>query len=220
MAGARRARTAEEKRAKAGALAEAARELFAMSSYPAVSVQEIAERAGVSKGTVFLYYPTKEALGLTVLRGLLEEWWEDVRERLRGLPRPGSPGPVAAAVRKSLEGREGLLDLLGLMAGVLEPGAGGSEMKVFRQDLLGGAAGVGEELEGALPVLRKGEGMEVALTLHALLIGVGSMAPTGAAEALAGADLAPFRADVPGAVGRTLRLQLEGIRAVADLGRG
>ena len=217
MARMARARTADEKADRAAALVAAARELFADDDYAAVSVQAIARRAGVAKGTVFLYFPTKEALGLAVLGELLADWRTDLRDRLGALERPASPSTVAAAARRSLEGRSDLLRLLGLVSGVLEANGGPAAVGEFRREMRRGAGELGGQLESSLPFLRRGEGLEVALTLHALMIGIHQMAPGRREGALDGQEMAPFRVDVPGAIGRTLRVQLEGARAVASV---
>lgn len=220
MAKGRRARTGAEKAERSASLVTAARELLQADVWVAVSVERIARRAGVAKGTVFLYYPTKEALGLAVLAELLREWWTELGDRLAALERPGTPSTVAAATRRSLEGRGELLRLLGLMGGVLEANAGEQAVRQFRTGVLEGAARLGERLEQALPFLRSADGVEVALTLHALVLGIQQMAPDRADPGLDDEGLAPFRVDVPGAVGRTLRVQLEGARAVAGIGPG
>lgn len=211
-----RARTADEKADRSAALVTAARELFSGEEYSAVSVQEIARRAGVAKGTVFLYFPTKEALGLAVVGELLGEWSAELAERLGALERPASPSTVAAAARRSLEGRGDLLRLLGLLSGLLEANGGSEAVAAFRREMLRSAATLGTQLEAALPFLRRGEGLEVVLTLHALMIGIHHMAPGRRDGALDGQEMAPFRVDVAGAVGRTLRVQLEGARTVAS----
>jgi AcrR family transcriptional regulator len=220
MGGGRRARSAREKADRSASLVRAARELLSGASWGAVSVEGIARRAGVAKGTVFLYYRTKEALGLAVVAELLREWWAELEERVDSLERPCTPSTVAAAARRSLEGRVELLRLVGLMAGVLEANAGEDAVREFRSNLLEGAQRLGGRLEAALPFLRRGEGTEIALTLHALMIGIHQMAPDRTDAALRSPELAPFRVDVPGAVGRTLRVQLEGARAVAGIGSG
>lgn len=220
MAKARRARSAREKADRSASLVAAARELLAADAWTTVSVERIARRAGVAKGTVFLYYRTKEALGLAVLRELLREWWEELEGRLVSLERPCTPSTVAAAARRSLEDRVELLRMLGLMGGVLEANAGEDAVREFRSGLLEGATRLGEQLENALPFLRRGEGIETVLTVHALVIGIHQMAPGRTNAALRDPALAPFRVDVPGAVGRTLRIQLEGARAVAGIASG
>lgn len=60
---------------------EAALALFVEKGFAATRVEEVAARAGVSKGTLFLYFPTKEELFKAVVReniaGRLHEWNEE-----------------------------------------------------------------------------------------------------------------------------------------------
>mgnify|MGYP003466370002 CR=1 FL=1 len=53
---------ARRKQARPGELLEAALALFVEKGFAATRVEEVAARAGVSKGTLFLYFPSKEAL--------------------------------------------------------------------------------------------------------------------------------------------------------------
>ncbi|MER7502646.1 TetR family transcriptional regulator [Nonomuraea pusilla] len=73
-----------KKRETRQAIHLAAMELFAERGFDGVSVLEIAERAGVSKMTVFNYFPTKEAIVLIPL----EEDFSDIAQLVRGR-RPG-----------------------------------------------------------------------------------------------------------------------------------
>jgi AcrR family transcriptional regulator len=50
------------KEARPGEIAGAALELFVERGFAATKLDEVAERAGVSKGTVYLYFDSKEAL--------------------------------------------------------------------------------------------------------------------------------------------------------------
>ena len=56
-------------------IVDAALHLFAEHGYDGTSVRMIAERAGVSPGLLYHYFPAKEAL----LRALFEATMEDVR---------------------------------------------------------------------------------------------------------------------------------------------
>lgn len=212
-----RARTAEQKARRARVILDAARELLTEREYADVSVQEIAETAGVAKGTIFLYYATKETLGLTLLEELLADWWEDVEQRLSALSGTGSPSTVAAGLRRSLENRDELLRLLAMMSSVLEANAERAMVLGFRRRLREGAASIGAAFERSLAFMRPGDGVEAALTLHALLMGIHQLASLPGPARSAG-NLDEFRVDVPGAVGRTMRVQLEGARAVAAIG--
>ena len=53
---------ARRKQARPGELLDAALDLFVEKGYTATRVEEVAARAGVSKGTLFLYFPSKEEL--------------------------------------------------------------------------------------------------------------------------------------------------------------
>ena len=56
------------KEARPSELLEAALKLFTSKGYAATRVQEVASAAGVSKGTLFRYYPSKQALFEAVVR--------------------------------------------------------------------------------------------------------------------------------------------------------
>lgn len=71
-------RRARRKEARPGELIEAALDLFVEKGFAATRVEEVAARAGVSKGTLFLYFPSKEDLFKAVVRenlaGRFPEW--------------------------------------------------------------------------------------------------------------------------------------------------
>jgi AcrR family transcriptional regulator len=92
------------KEARPQELLQAALELFVEKGFAATRSEEVAHRAGVSKGTLYLYYPSKEELFKAVVRHnltpilgvggdlldsfegpttellvkLVERWWDDV----------------------------------------------------------------------------------------------------------------------------------------------
>jgi len=70
------------KEARPGELLEAALDVFVEKGYAATRVDEVAARAGVSKGTLFLYFPSKEELFKEVIRknisGLYANWSAEI----------------------------------------------------------------------------------------------------------------------------------------------
>ena len=70
------------KEARPGELLEAALSLFVEKGFAATRVEEVAARAGVSKGTLFLYFPSKEELFKAVVRetlsGRFGEWNQEL----------------------------------------------------------------------------------------------------------------------------------------------
>jgi len=69
------------KEARPGELLDAALDLFVERGYAATRVEAVAARAGVSKGTLFLYFPSKEELFKAVVRenivGRFQRWSEE-----------------------------------------------------------------------------------------------------------------------------------------------
>lgn len=61
-------RRERRKEARPGELLDAALSLFVEKGYAATKVEQVAARAGVSKGTLFLYFSSKEALFKAVVR--------------------------------------------------------------------------------------------------------------------------------------------------------
>jgi AcrR family transcriptional regulator len=72
------ARRERRKQARPGELLDAALDLFVEKGFAATRAEEVAARAGVSKGTLFLYFPSKEELFKAVVRenisGRFAEW--------------------------------------------------------------------------------------------------------------------------------------------------
>lgn len=72
------AKRERRKEARPGELLDAALDLFVEKGFAATRAEEVAARAGVSKGTLFLYFPSKEELFKAVVReniaGRFGEW--------------------------------------------------------------------------------------------------------------------------------------------------
>lgn len=71
--------------------------LFANETYQAVTMDRVAEAAGVAKGTLYLYFPSKEALYL----GILSDGLETVSKRYQATN--DSRQDVAARLRRAIE---------------------------------------------------------------------------------------------------------------------
>jgi AcrR family transcriptional regulator len=75
------AKRERRKEARPGELLDAALDLFVEKGFAATRAEEVAARAGVSKGTLFLYFPSKEELFKAVVRenisGRFKEWNEE-----------------------------------------------------------------------------------------------------------------------------------------------
>ena len=73
---------------KAQDIAGAALTLFSQKGYSATSVVQIAEAAGIGKGTVYDYYDTKEAIFIAAMMGWLNQVEHMMSSHLEGIEDP------------------------------------------------------------------------------------------------------------------------------------
>ncbi|MES2785147.1 MAG: TetR/AcrR family transcriptional regulator [Pseudomonadota bacterium] len=81
------AKRERRKQARPGELLDAALDLFVEKGFAATKAEEVAARAGVSKGTLFLYFPSKEELFKAVVRENLSgrfAAWNDEFQKFEG----------------------------------------------------------------------------------------------------------------------------------------
>lgn len=84
---------------------DAALALFVEKGFAATRVEDIAGRAGLSKGAVYLYFPSKEA----ILEGLVKRAVRPIADNALGFLEnyAGDPRPVIGTVLKMIAGRLG-----------------------------------------------------------------------------------------------------------------
>ncbi|HEX8430685.1 MAG TPA: TetR/AcrR family transcriptional regulator [Longimicrobium sp.] len=85
--------------ARPGEILEAAMDMFVERGFAATRMEEIARRAGVTKGTVYLYFPSKEALFKAAVENNILPILEE-RERLAAEWNGSSADLLAASIRR------------------------------------------------------------------------------------------------------------------------
>lgn len=114
-----RARSPEEKSLRRGDILRAAERLWANTPYAELSMNQVAREADLAKGTLYLYFDTKEELFLALLTEHLGRWVTEA-DGLLTERQPGTPGEVAEVLARSTRGHEPLRRLLILLGTVLE----------------------------------------------------------------------------------------------------
>ncbi|WP_164017762.1 TetR/AcrR family transcriptional regulator [Pyxidicoccus trucidator] len=210
-----RARKDEDKEARRRLILEEALTLYQATSYADVKMADVAERAQLAKGTVFLYFPTKEALFLALLEDLLFAWFA----RLDGLLEHGEgrwTGPrLARTVAESLEGEESLTRLLAMLQTVLEQNVTAEQLRPFKERLLGALLSTGARVEQRLSFLKDGDGPRFLVHLHALVTGLRQMADLAPVtrEVLALPHMAPLKVDFTAELTTALATLLRGLES-------
>lgn len=95
MALKKRAYSDEEKQQREQMIIDAAQQLLMEKSFHSINMSEVARTANLAKGTVYLYFQTKEELFLTLFERQFAQWLEDVETQLNKLT---SPAPKEAVV--------------------------------------------------------------------------------------------------------------------------
>jgi len=120
-----------DKREKTLHLVQVAAQLLEHEPFAALSMNRIAKVAKVAKGTLYLYFPTKEALALAVHRQDYIIWFEDLKRWCQG-----PENDFAAWLIDSLRRYPRFLQLIPLVAIVFEPQAGEEALIQYKRTLI------------------------------------------------------------------------------------
>ena len=190
-----RAIQAEDKQERHHAILDAAERLLARSRDRIANVAEVADEAGLAKGTVYLYFPSKEELLLAVHERNIDGFFRALIERVAGDQHVGI-GDVLALTHQYIVEPPLFLPLaarcFGLM-GVSVPPAAGVAFKQRMGDRLQRA---GAGLERHFPELGAGGGVALLRHSYALIIGLWQMSAESAAHQL-GCPLADVEHPLP-----------------------
>ncbi len=207
-----RARKLEHKEQRRAVILSVARQLAESSPFAAITMNQVAERAGLAKGTLYLYFKTKEELILALLEEELDVWFALVDDRIEHLRRADADA-VATLLCRSLDERPLFARLLAILHTLLEQNLVPESTLRFKRTLLHRVGTTAFRLESALPFLAPGGGSELLLTLHAMVVGFHQMADPspGVAQVLALDEMAPLRIDFASSLERALRALLHGM---------
>ena len=172
----KRARQAGQKLERRQAILDAAWRAFHTIPYGELTVAAIARETGLAKGTVFLYFRTKEEIFLAVTGQQMTEWFDAVDDRLAQLPAHVTTAEVVEIIASSLQERVYFTRLLAILSTVLEQNANYDALHQFKHLLLIRLARTGALLERGIGFLQPGEGAHLLMQLEALVIGLRHLA--------------------------------------------
>lgn len=194
----RRAIRDEQKEQRRQGILEVAWSLLQAQPYEAINMQDVATRSGLAKGTLYLYFQTKEELFLAVLEQQFVAWMEEINTFLSALPSPSSPETVVATFGRSLYAHPVLLRLLAMSHSILEHNVATGVIAHHKEVTLQYVGKTGHLLERLLPALQPGDGARFLIYGNALIVGLYGMAnpaPNVEAALAATPALAPLRMD-------------------------
>lgn len=169
---ARRAFASEDKLARREVILEAARTLFVAGDGNLPSASQIADAARLAKGTVYLYFRTKEE----IFAALLLAGWSDLMAEVIAAFRNGDDRDETVAAFIStyvdyLDRHPELLRLDALGYGVLEQNMHPDALRAFKIELVSRLTEAGAVIDVALRVL-EGRGFRLLMRTYALTRGL------------------------------------------------
>jgi len=155
---------------------DAALPLLEDAELEAVVMDEVARKAGVAKGTLYLYFRTKEELFLGLLERAFEAWFDELDAKLAvgqgWIPASALADLVTAALTPRLLFRR----LLARLGPVLEHNLQDDRALRFKWRIAGRLAMTGALLERRTIFVRPGTGARLLLHLQALAAGIQALA--------------------------------------------
>ncbi|HYX36201.1 MAG TPA: TetR family transcriptional regulator [Oligoflexus sp.] len=136
-----------------------------------IAMTDVAEALNIVKGTLYLYFQTKEDLFLTVLEREFAHWFlalEGELEKVSGM----STSELAQWITTSLEGRQALLTLIPVSETILENNIPTDKIKSYKEGLLREIKRIAPALQSKVGFADERSVMEAFLFTHAAVVGL------------------------------------------------
>ncbi len=181
----RRAVTEALKDARRDAILAAARALFCQEPFESIAMSEIAAEAGLAKGTLYLYFRTREEIFLALLTRELAAWFAAFAEASK---RFASAETALDWIASSLAGRRELVHLGSLLHVALERNVPVEAARRFKLAAEAALAGIAPDLARALRLPSEEAARRFLRWLQASLVGLHQLASPAPAVRAAMAD--------------------------------
>lgn len=154
-------------------LLNSALELFLARPTELPSVQSIASRAGLAKGTVYLYFDTKEEIFLTILEEL---YTSILRSLLQQLDSPSAvSNAVSSVISEFTRLHPAFLPLAAMNSSLLEPNVKAERVMNFKTQLYEGITQISQTLNQRFPNLSLSACAQLLINTQALVLGLWQM---------------------------------------------
>lgn len=173
----RRARRQADKAARRQELLDAAITLFEEAGGEMPSVDQVARRAGLAKGTVYLYFGAKEEIFLALLAERINDWVSAVIRAIENaFHNPPESGPDMQAmvdeIVTDLADRHTMLLLAMKSHGTLDQQLDAEAVRAFKEATRMELRRIGQVVEASFPNMQRGDGAELILRVYAFVVGI------------------------------------------------
>ena len=167
----KRARQPEQKEQRREAILAAGWTLFKEIGYTAISMTRVAKTAGLAKGTLYLYFKTKEELFLAILTDWFPTFFDALNRLVQEMPPGLSVEQAATRFASFLTENLTELHLMSLGPGILEHNTGDDAIRRFKETTLFHVAQTGQIMEDTFPFVATGSGPQLVLDIYVMIVG-------------------------------------------------
>lgn len=192
-----RAVQAEDKAARRAAILHAAERLLERDPENFASVAQVAEEAGLAKGTVYLYFKTKEEMLMAIHAEQATRLFDEVEALITGRGQDMTVEDAAHVFCNFVSRNPLFLHVAGKCHSSLERNIDPEFMYQFRLGIAARLATIGPRIEKIFPLLKPGQGVELLNHTYAFGIGTWQLCdPSHDPEGLSRPGLEALRRDV------------------------
>lgn len=210
-----RARNPQAKDARRLHILEASLQLFRQSELDQISMDAIAKKAKLAKGTLYLYFKTKEEVFLSLLQQELSQWILGMQKTLE---HPLPTREFAKALVETLRPQPELPRLFSLLHTVLEQNLSDESALQFKLELKRQLTIAAEAIARKTPALTEQTAFPFLLKAYAILVGLYQVATPSLRmqKILENPGLQVFKINFEDALGDTLTTLLVGMEEIEN----
>lgn len=169
----KRAVTDEQKNEKTALIISAAEKLFETEKYERITIEKIAKKAGVAKGTVFIYFKTKEEIFLSIAEKEIGNWKIYLTELISTScadRKKLTTDNLCDILISSLE-RNNFIKLISILDDTLEQNIDFDKALQFKRYVKAEMEEISALIENTSDTIKKGNGIIIINSLYTCAIG-------------------------------------------------
>ena len=167
----KRARSSRQKNERKEAIIAATLRLFETKTFQQIGIADVARRAGIAKGTFFLYFTTKEELFFYITKQEFRHWLDDMDVALAH-KKNLSKGELLTLLKEVLGRHYLLAKLIAIQYAILEHNVEYGDIAEYKRMMVERIIRTGSLLEQCSPSIPPGRGFRLLMWMSAMVIGL------------------------------------------------
>lgn len=171
-----RAISDQQKNERRQKILDSALEIFQRSDFTSTNMADVAKKAGIAKGSVFLYFKTKEELFLHLFAQELQKWNNAYDQSLEAVADKSlNRHQLVRLFVDTLMNQPNLIKLVSLVSNIFGQNLSYEQVAAFKKAFIERIRRTGELLDNKIGFLNEGDGQRFYLYCYALVVGLSEL---------------------------------------------